>query len=159
MSIKPIKIGVSGSLAALVACGIWFIVTGQTEKISQRANDAHANYLASERARENGVTVAEMKRRAYAGCNFPVKQGEYQPGLFGTNMAQADADASRQSCITSYIYGDGIMYSSPFYLSLEWIIALGKILAFSAAVGIALAVIFKIVPQTLRSWWRWLNAE
>src|SRR5674476_425645 len=91
MSIRAFKIGISGSLAALIACGIWFVVTGQTEIISQRANDAHANYLASERARESGVTVAEMKRRAYAGCNFPVKQGDH-PGLFGRDADQADAD-------------------------------------------------------------------
>ena len=158
MSIKLFKIGISGSVAALFVCGVWFVVTGQAEKISQRANEAHANYLASEKARENGVTIEEMKRRAVAGCNFPVKQDEH-PELFGRSAAQADANADRQSCVSSYIYGDGLMYSSPFYISVEWIIALGKLLALSAAVGIALAAIFKIIPQTLISWWRWLNAD
>ena len=37
MAISPVKVGISGSLIALVACGVWFLVTDQATKISQRA--------------------------------------------------------------------------------------------------------------------------
>jgi hypothetical protein len=78
-------------------------------------------------------------------------------GLFGFGPRNLTMDS--EECTTLYIYGDGLMYASPFYVSREWAIALLKIIVFSAAAGIAIAAVWKIVPLGLKAWWSWLRAE
>ena len=54
MAISPVKVGISGSLIALVVCGVWFLVTDQATKISQRA--WHAQEEGVPRIRHDKVT-------------------------------------------------------------------------------------------------------
>ena len=70
MTIQPLRLGISGAALVLIACGVWFFATDQASEVQRRAYEARDASLAAARAAQNGVSVEEMKRRAYAGCNF-----------------------------------------------------------------------------------------
>jgi hypothetical protein len=151
MAIRSVKIGISGSIVALIACAVWFFVTDQSAKISRRAWDAQAEYVASQRAPTRGGSVAEMKRLAYAACIPNDLTPRIQPDWL--------AEMVRQQCTNNYIYGDGMMHVSPYFFVPEWTQALVQIVAFSVAAGLAIAAIWKFVPLGLKAWWDWLRAD
>lgn len=121
----------------------------------QRAMDALAESVAAARVAKNGVSVAEIKRRAYAGCKFDVDPHGNAGGLFQRSLNQQDADASRVSCINSYIYGDGLMYESMPDLLGEWVFAILKLLAIVIVSGFAAGIGLVGSTTVAKSWWRW----
>jgi hypothetical protein len=157
MGIQPLRLGISGSAVALIACSAWFVATDQPSKVRQRATDAQAESLAVTRAAANGVSVEEMKRRAYAGCNFAVDPTGHPGEFFQRDLNVQDAYTSRASCITSYIYGDGLMYESMPDLFKEWAIAILKVLAIAIAAGVAVGVFFIASTAAAKWWWQWLR--
>ena len=169
MAIRSVRIGISGSVGALIACAVWFSITDQSAKISQRVLDAQADYVASQRAADRGGSVEEMKRRAYAGCEFsavPERSDSTSSAVPGGSglldlspryQQQAAAEAMKQTCINSYIYEDGLMYQSPFFLFEFWSLALFEAIAFSAAVGLATGATWKIAALILKKWLGWLS--
>jgi hypothetical protein len=66
--IQPLRLGVSGSMLTLIACGVWFVATDQASEVRRRAFEVRDESLAAVRAAQNGVSVEEMKRRAVATC-------------------------------------------------------------------------------------------
>jgi hypothetical protein len=103
------------------------------------------------------VSVAEMKRRAYAGCKFDVDPRGNAGEFFQRSLNQQDADASRVSCINSYIYGDGLMYESMPDLLREWTVAILKLLAIAVASGFAAGIVLIGSTTVVKSWMRWLR--
>jgi hypothetical protein len=157
---NALRLGISGAALALIACGVWFITTNQASEVQRRAFEARDASLAALRAAQNGVSVEEMKRRAYAGCNFQVAPNTHadDPGsfdLFQRDRDIASRDADRSSCIGSYIYGDGLMNEPMLDLFEQWLLAVLKIVFISVGAGAVIAAIFK----GAQSWWGWLRTN
>jgi hypothetical protein len=161
MAIRSVKIGISASIVALIACAVWFFVTDQSAKISQRAWHAQEEYVASQRAPTRGGSVAEMRRLAYAACTPKdlTPRTRPDPLAFFGGGGPVDAQMTTEECANNYIYGDGLMHASPFFFIREWTEALLQIVAISAAAGLVIAAIWKIVPLGLKAWWDWLRAD
>ena len=162
MTIQPLRLGISGAALALIACGVWFIATDQASEVQRRAYEARDASLAAARAAQNGVSVEEMKRRAYAGCNFQVAPNAHadEPrsgffGLFQHDQDIAERDAQRSSCIGGYIYGDGLMNEPTLDLFEQWLLAVLKIVFISVGAELVIAASF----MGAQSWWGWLCAN
>jgi hypothetical protein len=157
MGIQTLRLGISASVVSLIACTVWFVATDQSSKVHQSVLDAQAKSVAAARAAENGVSVQEMERRAYAGCNFKVDPRGHAGEFFQQSLNQQDADASRSSCIGSYIYGDGLMYESMPDILREWAIAVLKLLAIAGAAGVAVGILHVGWTVAAKRWWRWVR--
>jgi hypothetical protein len=157
MGIQTLRLGISASVVSLIACTVWFVATGQSSKVHQSAIEAQAKSVAAARAIANGVSVDEMTRRAYAGCNFEVDSRGNAGELFQKSLNQQEASVSRISCINSYIYGDGLMYDSMPDVLREWAIAILELLVIAGAVGVAAGVLHIGGTMAARSWWSWLG--
>lgn len=160
--IRPVKLGISGATLTLIACGVWFVATNQTSDVQRRAFEARDVSLAATRAAQNGVSVEEMKRRAYAACLHvyvdPGASGTLPPrdgGVLYQDTETALRDAAQSSCISSYIYGNDVMHDPTFDLFKQWVLLVLKIVFISAGVGAAVAATFK----GGQSWWNWLRTN
>jgi len=157
--VRSVKIGISGFVFALIVCGIWFVVTNQAAKISQRAWHAQEEYVASQRAVTRGGSVEAMKRLAYGGCQFQSGSSDSAPagdGLFLGSKDEQMAEAERESCINSYIYGDGLFEPMPYFFIWQWVAAVVVLCGYCAFVGLVLTAASEIVPLGFKTWWAWL---
>jgi hypothetical protein len=140
--VSPVKVGISGSVITLIACGYWFITTDQATIISQRAWHAQEEYVASERAVDRGGSVANMKRMVYAACT----PKDLTPG------ARPEPPVSTEECANNYIYGDGLIHGSAYFFIWQWTQSLLQIVAYVAVAGIAIGATVKFVPLGLKAW-------
>jgi hypothetical protein len=142
MAIRSVKIGISGFVITLILCGVWFVVTNQAAKISQRGWHAQEEYVASQRAVNRGGSVEAMKRLAYEGC-YPknLSRGRAPgPGFW---------PGGPEECVTEYMYGDGLIEPMLSFFVWPWASAVLEIVAYCAFAGLALTA----ASET----WGWLE--
>jgi hypothetical protein len=141
MAIRPVRLGISASIIAVVVCAVLLWRMGTVRDLYQQAWHEQNNYVRAQRAASQGRSEDEMFSLARVECSRKATETEIR------------------ECYWKYLYGDAYHQLMPSFFIKAWAGPLALLSLACALIGVAVALIWKFVPLAVTAWWRWLTAK